>query len=116
MRYDLTDFEWSVIEPLLPKDRRGRKPKNNRRVLNGIFYILRTGAMAGSAGALRALHDRLQSLQPLAQSREMVLIDVESIRIVCPGFADVCSKGASPLSVLRAWQSCRRRVARCCPS
>ncbi|WP_442868372.1 transposase [Bradyrhizobium sp. CCBAU 11445] len=25
MRYGPTDFEWSVIEPLLPKDRRGRK-------------------------------------------------------------------------------------------
>ena len=29
MRYDLTDFEWSVIEPLLPMDRRGPKPRNN---------------------------------------------------------------------------------------
>jgi transposase len=27
-----------------PKDRRGRKPRNNRRVLNGIFWVLRTGA------------------------------------------------------------------------
>jgi transposase len=44
MRYDLTDFEWSVIEPLLPKKRRGVKPKNNRRVLNGIFWVLRAGA------------------------------------------------------------------------
>ena len=44
MRYDLTDFEWSVIEPLLPMDRRGPKPKNNRQVLNGIFWILRAGA------------------------------------------------------------------------
>jgi len=44
MRYDLTEFEWSVIEPVLPKDRRGRKPRNNRRVLNGIFWVLRTGA------------------------------------------------------------------------
>jgi len=44
MRYDLTDFEWSVIEPLLPKDRRGPKPQNNRRVFNGIFWVLRTGA------------------------------------------------------------------------
>ena len=42
-RYDLTDFEWSVIEPLLPMDRRGPKPKNNRQILNGIFYILRAG-------------------------------------------------------------------------
>jgi transposase len=44
MRYDLTDFEWSVIEPQLPKDRRGVKPRNNRRGLNGIFYILRSGS------------------------------------------------------------------------
>jgi transposase len=44
MRYDLTDFEWSVIEPLLPMNRRGVKPKKNRRVLNGVFWVLRTGA------------------------------------------------------------------------
>lgn len=44
MRYDLTDFEWSVVEPLLPMDRRGPKPKKNRKVLNGIFWVLRTGA------------------------------------------------------------------------
>jgi len=44
MRYDLTDFEWSVIEPLLPKNRRGVKPKNNRRILNGMFWVLRAGA------------------------------------------------------------------------
>ena len=44
MRYDLTDFEWSVIEPLLPMDRRGPKPKDNRKVLNGIFWVLRAGA------------------------------------------------------------------------
>ena len=44
MRYDLTDFEWSVIEPLLPMDRRGPKPRNNRQIINGMFYILRCGA------------------------------------------------------------------------
>ena len=44
MRYDLTDFEWSVIEPLLPMDRRGSKPKNNRQIINGMFYVLRAGS------------------------------------------------------------------------
>ena len=44
MRYDLTDFEWSAIEPVLPKGRRGRQPQNNRRVMNGVFWVLRTGA------------------------------------------------------------------------
>ena len=43
-RYDLTEFEWSVIEPVLPMDRRGPKPQNNRQIMNGMFYILRTGS------------------------------------------------------------------------
>ena len=43
-RYDLTDFEWSAIEPLMPMDRRGPKPRNNRQIINGMFYILRTGS------------------------------------------------------------------------
>jgi transposase len=41
---DLTDFEWSVIEPLLPNKPRGVPRVDDRRVLNGIFWILRSGA------------------------------------------------------------------------
>jgi transposase len=44
MRYDLTDVEWSVIEPVLPKGRPGPRRKEDRRVLNGVFWVLRTGA------------------------------------------------------------------------
>jgi transposase len=44
LRYDLTDFEWSVIEPVLPKGRPGPRRKEDRRVMNGIFWVLRTGA------------------------------------------------------------------------
>ncbi len=44
MRYDLTDFEWSIIEPVLPKGRPGPRRKEDRRVMNGIFWVLRTGA------------------------------------------------------------------------
>ena len=44
MRYDLTDFEWSIIEPVLPRGRPGPKRKNDRRVMNGIFWVLRAGA------------------------------------------------------------------------
>ena len=40
-RFDLTEYECSIIEPLLPK--RGRGPAR-RDILNGIFYTLRTGA------------------------------------------------------------------------
>lgn len=40
-RFDLTDFEWPVIAPMLP-NRVARV--DDRRVLNGIFWRLRTGA------------------------------------------------------------------------
>lgn len=43
-RYDLTDFEWRVIEPLLPKKPLGVPRVDDRRVLNGIFWVLRSGA------------------------------------------------------------------------
>ena len=43
MRFDLSDEEWAVIQPLLPTGGRGPKRVDDRRVLNGIFYILRTG-------------------------------------------------------------------------
>ncbi|MEL7521283.1 MAG: IS5 family transposase [Pseudomonadota bacterium] len=43
-RFDLSDEEWAVIEPLLPKEGRGPKRKDDRKILNGVFYILRTGA------------------------------------------------------------------------
>jgi hypothetical protein len=44
-RGDLTDAEWAVIGPLLPPERgRGCRPAHdNRRFLNGMLYVLRTG-------------------------------------------------------------------------
>jgi transposase len=43
-RFDLSDDEWNVIAPLLPVQTRGPARKDDRTLLNGIFYILRTGA------------------------------------------------------------------------
>ena len=44
MRYELSDFEWSVIKPMLPNKPRGMPRVDDRRVLNGIFWVLRSGA------------------------------------------------------------------------
>jgi transposase len=46
---DLTDSQWSVLDPLIPepsrrKDGRGRPWKARRAVLDGILWVLRTGA------------------------------------------------------------------------
>ena len=43
-RFDLSDEEWGIIEPHFPKAGRGPVRQDDRRILNGIFHILRTGA------------------------------------------------------------------------
>jgi transposase len=44
MRYELTDYESAEIKPMLPNKPRGVPRVNDRRVLNGIFWVLRSGA------------------------------------------------------------------------
>lgn len=43
-RYELTDQEWVIIEPLLPNKPRGVPRVDDRRVLNGILWRFRTGS------------------------------------------------------------------------
>lgn len=43
-RYDLTDFEWKLIAPLLPQKSRGVKRVDDRRVISAILWVLRSGA------------------------------------------------------------------------
>src|SRR5450631_1111968 len=42
MRFDLSDEDWAVLEPLLPKSRK-RARVDDRKIMNAIFYVLRTG-------------------------------------------------------------------------
>lgn len=46
---DLTDEQWVVIQPLIPvlpkrEDGKGRPWRDSREIMNGILWILRTGA------------------------------------------------------------------------
>ena len=42
---DLSDAEWALLEPLIPPEKPGGRPRgvDMRAVLNGIFYVLRAG-------------------------------------------------------------------------
>jgi transposase len=42
MRFDLSDEEWSALEPLLPAQRKTARV-NDRRIINAILHVLRTG-------------------------------------------------------------------------
>jgi transposase len=44
MRYELADYEWVAIKPMLPNKPRGVPRVSDRRVLNGTFWVLRSGA------------------------------------------------------------------------
>ena len=42
MRFDLSDEEWALLEPLMPQSRKSAR-QDDRRIMNAIFYVLRTG-------------------------------------------------------------------------
>ena len=43
-RYELTDEQWALIEPVIPHAATGRHLKDPRAMLNGMFWVLRSGA------------------------------------------------------------------------
>jgi transposase len=66
---ELTDEQWTVIEPHLPdlpsrEDGRGRPWRENREVINGILWILRSGArwkdLPGRFPPYQTCHRRFQ--------------------------------------------------------
>jgi transposase len=65
---ELTGEQWSLIEPMLPRiervDGRGRPRVKDRAVLDGIFWILRTGApwadLPGHFPSHQTCHRRFQ--------------------------------------------------------
>jgi len=70
-QYQIPDKLWERIRVLIPppppkknKDRPGRPRMDDRKALNGIFYILRTGcqwkALPRSLGAKSTVNDRFQ--------------------------------------------------------
>src|ERR1700733_15361026 len=67
---DLTDEQWSIVSTILPEDPvrgdgRGRPWSERRTILNGILWILRTGApwkdLPSRYGAYQTAHRRFQN-------------------------------------------------------
>ncbi|AKB33379.1 Mobile element protein [Methanosarcina siciliae HI350] len=69
--YEISDELWTIITALLPlpkpKKKAGRPREDDRKIMNGIFYLLRTGcqwkALPRCYGAPSTVHDRFQEWQ-----------------------------------------------------
>ena len=112
-RFDLTDFERSVIEPLLPTDVRGMPRRDDRQVLNGIMWRLRTGAPWADIPArygphttcvnrfnrwrARGIWDRILKAVSEAYDGEVQMIDSSSMRVHQHG-ANGPNKGGDPIA------------------
>ena len=66
---ELTDEQWAVLAPLIPEpprreDKRGRPWKDTREVINGVLWILRSGArwqdLPGRFPPYQTCHRRFQ--------------------------------------------------------
>src|SRR6186713_2885028 len=94
---DLTDEQWDLIGRFLPEpvsraDGRGRPWKENRAVLNGILWILRTGA------PWKDLPDRYPSYQT-CHRRFQRWVDNGTLRRVLKALArDLHARGGLDLS------------------
>jgi transposase len=65
---DLTDAQWAILQPLLPpRNRTGRPRANDRRTVNAILCVLRTGCawrdLPEKYGDDSTAHRRLQRWQ-----------------------------------------------------
>ena len=96
-RYDLTEFEWKTIQPLLPNKPRGVPRVDDRRVLNGIFHHLRSGApwadLPGRYGPYTTVYnrfnrwrkagiwDKLMDAIIAAHGGKVQMIDSTSVRV-----------------------------------
>ena len=77
--FRIPDALWERLEPLLPRVRRsrqgGRPPWPQRQVLNGIFYVLRTGCQWKAAppefGSGSSLHRYFQRWQKRGVFRKL---------------------------------------------
>ena len=99
--YELTDHEWSIIQPLLPNKPRGVPRVDDRRVLNGILWGFRTGSPRAEVPERygpsttcynrfvrwreAGVWDRLLEVIPKAYDGDIIMIDLTCVRVLQHG-------------------------------
>src|SRR5687767_5900635 len=130
---DLTDAQWESLEPLCRHrrrpDGRGRPPKEARTVLNGVLWVLRTGAawhdLPPRYPPYQTCHRRFQQWQRSGRLDRLLTRLAEDLRDrgkldLTEAFVDAtfasAKKGALPLALpavvkeARSWRSATAMV------
>ncbi len=105
-RFELTDEEYELLKPHLPierPNRRGRPWMPHRQVLNGIFWVLRTGApwrdMPERYGKWQTVYDRFSRWRREGLIEELLQVLTDNAR--CRDLLDL-DFGAMDGTVVRA--------------
>jgi len=86
---ELTDEQWDIIKPLIPEppkrpDGRGRPRRDNREILNGILWIMRTGAqwkdMPDRYPPYQTCHRRFQEWVRLGVFEDILRASVRDVK------------------------------------
>lgn len=63
-RYELTDAQWTLIEPLMPKHKPGGRWNDHRTTLDGMMWVLSSGSpwrdMPERYGSWKSVYDRFR--------------------------------------------------------
>ena len=109
---DLTDQQWTIIEPLFEEKRRpdgrGRPWRDARAVLNGVLWVLRTGApwhdLPDRYPPYQTCHRRFQQWRKNDVFRDLLTCLAEDLRLrgkidLTEGFIDASFTAAMTVAV-----------------
>lgn len=121
-RHDLTDEQWDLVDPLIPRKeaRTGRPPNDRRLMLNGIFWILHTGApwrdLPERFGACKSVHRYFSDWRKSGVFAG--IIDTLQVKLDERGLVDWelwCVDGAN-VRAARAAAGADKKVSSCTPT
>jgi len=121
-RHELTDEQWELVEPLIPKGKAktGRKRKDPRLMLNGIMWVLSTGApwrdLPERFGSCKTVHRHFSQWRQSGVFAK--IIDALQIKLDQKGLIDWelwCVDGAS-VRAARAAAGADKKVSSATPT